>query len=503
MVFGTFRHHYFIGEMGCMRKNVTVALLLATFLAAIEGTVVSVATPVIASELSGAALVSWVFAAFLLFTAVSTPIYGKVADLFGRKRVLLFGIGLFTLASLLCGLATSMEQLIVFRALQGLGAGAVLPISMTIIGDLYDYEERGKIQGILSAVWGVSGVLGPVIGGFLVETLSWRYVFLLNVPFALVSFFMIVVFYKESIESTTERIDIKGALFFAGGTTAFLYALITFSETNIWTLPVVSGLGISLILLTSFFLSERRSKTPLLPLELLKNPIIASINGAVFFAAWVLVSMSAYIPIWAQAVLGKSATEAGFMLMPLSVAWTFTSIIGGRTLGVASPKKRAVIGMSLLLIGTVILTMMGSTSADLWIYIAVATIGVGFGLSQPMFIVVLQTVVSYRQRGTATASNSFLSTVGQTLGVAVFGAVFNFIVLRGFREGGQLDGVSLESFFNQTVTKTLDDSIRVQGETLIATGLNTVFFGAAIAALIALLISLRLPPRPPTPSRDV
>ncbi|TCI26930.1 MFS transporter [Exiguobacterium sp. SH3S2] len=485
-----------------MRKNVTVALLLATFLAAIEGTVVSVATPVIASELNGAALVSWVFAAFLLFTAVSTPIYGKVADLFGRKRVLLFGIGLFTLASLLCGLATSMEQLIVFRALQGLGAGAVLPISMTIIGDMYKYEERGKIQGILSAVWGVSGVLGPVIGGFLVETLSWRYVFLLNVPFALLSFIMIVTFYKETVAETTERIDIKGALLFAGGTTAFLYALITFSETNILTLPVVVSAVLSLILLVSFFMSERRAKTPLLPLELLKQPIIASINGAVFFAAWVLVSMSAYIPIWAQAVLGKSATEAGFMLMPLSVAWTFTSIIGGRTLGAASPRRRAVFGMGLLLVGTVILTLMTPSSSDVWVYLAVAIIGVGFGLSQPMFIVVLQTVVSYRERGTATAANSFLSTVGQTLGVAVFGAMFNFIVLSGFRNDETLSGASLESFFNRAASATLDESVRLQGEQLIASGLNSVFVGAALAAFIALLIALRLPARPPEPSRD-
>ncbi|WP_214829115.1 MDR family MFS transporter [Exiguobacterium algae] len=484
-----------------MRRNVTIALLLATFLAAIEGTVVSVATPVIASELNGATLVSWVFAAFLLFTAVSTPIYGKLADLFGRKRVLLFGIGLFTLSSLLCGLSTSMEQLIVFRALQGLGAGAVWPISMTIIGDLFKYEERGKIQGILSAVWGISGVLGPVIGGFLVETLSWRYVFLLNVPFSLLSFAMIVMFYKETVTETAERIDMKGALLFAAGTSAFLYALISYSETNVWTTPIiVSGLC-SVLFITSFFLLERRAKTPLLPLDLLKQPTIAAINGAVFFGAWVLVSMSAYIPIWAQAVLGKTATEAGFMLMPLSVAWTFTSIIGGRTLGVASPKRRAITGMGFLILGTFLLTLLTQDSSDAWVYLAVGIIGVGFGLSQPMFIVVLQTVVSYKQRGTATATNSFLSTVGQTLGVAVFGAVFNFIVLNDFKNNETLQRVALEDFFNQSVTETLSLTVRTQGEQLIATGLNSVFIGAMLAAVIAFLIALRLPARPPEPSQ--
>ncbi len=192
-----------------MRKKVTVALLLATFLAAIEGTIVATATPVMASELNGAKLVSWIFAGFLLFMAVSTPIYGKMADLYGRKRVLLFGIGVFTVASLACGLAQSMEMLIVFRAVQGIGAGAVLPIAMTIIGDLYTYEERGKIQGVLSAVWGISGVAGPLVGGFLVESLSWRYIFLLNVPFALLSFFMIVVYYKETVRETERKIDYR------------------------------------------------------------------------------------------------------------------------------------------------------------------------------------------------------------------------------------------------------------------------------------------------------
>lgn len=190
------------------------------------------------------------------------------------------------------------------------------------------------------------------------------------------------------------------------------------------------------------------------------------------------------------------------MLMPLSVAWTFTSIIGGRTLGAASPRRRAVTGMSLLLVGTIILTLLTQSSPDVFIYLAVAIIGVGFGLSQPMFIVVLQRVVSYRQRGTATAANSFLSTVGQTLGVAIFGAIFNFIVLSGFRNDEMLRGASLESFFNRATSAALDETVRLQGEQLIATGLNTVFVGAALAAFIALLIALRLPARPPEPSRD-
>jgi len=485
-----------------MRKKVTIALLLATFLAAIEGTIVATATPVIASDLKGAGLVSWIFAAFLLFMAVSTPIYGKVADLYGRKRVLLFGIGLFTLASLLSGLAPSMELLIVFRALQGLGAGAVLPIAMTIIGDLYTYDERGKIQGVLSAVWGVSGVAGPIIGGFLVETLSWRYIFLLNVSFALLAALMLVFYYKETVEETERKIDFLGAVLFATGMSALLYALLSGSETLDWTRPlVVLSFAASFVLLLLFYRAEKRANDPLLPPDVLKHPVIAVINSAVFFSAWVLVSMSAFIPIWAQSVLGKSPTAAGFLLMPLSLFWTLTAIFGGRTIGTASPRKRAMTGMSLLVAGTLILVLLDAGSSDIFIYLAVSMIGTGFGLSQPIFMVVLQTSVDWSRRGSATAVNSFLSTTGQTLGVAIFGTLFNISIGRAFLASNELKDKPVDPFFQAETAMRYEQSVRQAARSALSDGLDLVFIASLVCAVVALLIVRRMPDgRPDQPN---
>ncbi|WP_410502739.1 MDR family MFS transporter [Exiguobacterium acetylicum] len=477
-----------------MRKKVTVALLLATFLAAIEGTIVATATPVMASELNGAKLVSWIFAGFLLFMAVSTPIYGKMADLYGRKRVLLFGIGVFTVASLACGLAQSMEMLIVFRAVQGIGAGAVLPIAMTIIGDLYTYEERGKIQGILSAVWGISGVAGPLVGGFLVESLSWRYIFLLNVPFALLSFFMIVVYYKETVRETERKIDYRGALLFALGMSAFLYGLLSGSESETFLRPIIlASFFISFVLLFTFYRVEKKASDPLLPPAVIRHPVILVINLAVFFSAWVLVSMSAYIPIFAQGVLGKSPTEAGFMLMPLSLFWTLTAIIGGRTIGVASPRYRTMTGMGLLIVGTTILSLITRESSDVFIYLAVSLIGIGFGLSQPVFMVVLQTSVDWSLRGSATAVNSFLSTTGQTLGVAIFGTIFNLSILRSFAASDTLSGYAIDPFFQSSTAKSFGQDVQYAAEIALSHGLRYVFIGGIICAVLAFAMTWRLP----------
>lgn len=485
-----------------MRKNVTIALLLATFLAAIEGTIVATATPVMASELNGAKLVSWIFAGFLLFMAVSTPIYGKMADLYGRKRVLLFGIGVFTLASLACGLAQTMESLIIFRAVQGIGAGAVLPIAMTIIGDLYTYEERGKIQGVLSAVWGISGVAGPLVGGFLVETLSWRYIFLLNVPFALISFIMIVVYYKETVKATTRKIDYRGAVLFAVGMSALLYALLSGSESETFLRPVILiSFGVSAGLLFWFYRVEKKAADPLLPPAVIRHPVILVINLAVFFSAWVLVSMSAYIPIFAQGVLGKSPTEAGFMLMPLSLFWTITAIIGGRTIGIASPRYRTMTGMGLLVVGMIILTFIDRSSSDVFIYLAVSLIGIGFGLAQPVFMVVLQTSVDWSLRGSATAVNSFLSTTGQTLGVAIFGTLFNVSIIQAFSDSPLLSAYSIDPFFQSDTAGRYGTEVQSAAEQALANGLHLVFIGGLVCAVLAFLMTFRLPKvRPEDPT---
>ncbi|AIK31960.1 sugar (and other) transporter family protein [Bacillus anthracis] len=306
-----------------------------TFLSAVEGTIVSTAIPRITSDLSGVELVSWVYAIYMLATAVSTPIYGKLADLFGRKKVLLIGATIFLVGSALCGVVTSMEQLIFFRALQGIGAGAVMPITMTIIGDLYsEAKDRAKAQGWMSAVWGVSGVIGPLVGGFLVDSLSWRYIFFLNVPFGIIACLMIAIYYKESIKPAKHHIDYLGATVFSLSMIALLYALLTGSSKQNWGDVTIIGLLIfAVVSFIIFLFIEKKSPEPLIPLALFSNRTLSTINILTLIAGAMIISITMYLPIWSQGVLGKNATEAGLILMPIPVMWTFGAIFSGNLVG--------------------------------------------------------------------------------------------------------------------------------------------------------------------------
>ncbi|MDN4093232.1 MDR family MFS transporter [Brevibacillus agri] len=466
-----------------MRVKIMVALMLSTFLAAMEGTIVSTAVPRITSDLSGFELVSWVYAIYMLATAVSAPIYGKLADLFGRKNVLLIGIGIFLLGSTLCGVAMTMGQLIVFRAIQGLGAGAVMPITMTIIGDLYtEQTARAKAQGWISAVWGLSGVAGPLVGGFLVDTLSWRYIFFLNLPFGLVSFFMLVWFYREKLLPKAKRhIDYPGALIFTVGTIALLYALLTGSQHQSWTSPVTISLIVFAAVTYLVFVSvEKKSPEPLIPLSLLTNRNVTMINMLTFLTNGIVISMVVYLPIWSQGVLGESATMAGFVLTPMPVCWTIGSVLSGNLLGKLRAEQLITGGTAILTVAATLLTILSSHSAGYLIYVAVGLIGLGMGLISPIVMVKIQASVPVDKRGTAVALNTFTGTFSQTFGAAVFGMLFNLMTVAG---GHANLGASFE-------TGSLPAGELAAIRDVLASGVHVVFTGALVIAVGCFLLSL-------------
>ncbi|MBG9564365.1 MDR family MFS transporter [Brevibacillus agri] len=466
-----------------MRVKIMVALMLSTFLAAMEGTIVSTAVPRITSDLSGFELVSWVYAIYMLATAVSAPIYGKLADLFGRKNVLLIGIGIFLLGSTLCGVAMTMGQLIVFRAIQGLGAGAVMPITMTIIGDLYtEQTARAKAQGWISAVWGLSGVAGPLVGGFLVDTLSWRYIFFLNLPFGLVSFFMLVWFYREKLLAKAKRhIDYPGALIFTVGTIALLYALLTGSQHQSWTSPVTISLIVFAAVTYLVFVSvEKKSPEPLIPLSLLTNRNVTMINMLTFLTNGIVISMVVYLPIWSQGVLGESATMAGFILTPMPVCWTIGSVLSGNLLGKLRAEQLITGGTAILTVAATLLTILSSHSAGYLIYVAVGLIGLGMGLISPIVMVKIQASVPVDKRGTAVALNTFTGTFSQTFGAAVFGMLFNLMTVAG---GHANLGASFE-------TGSLPAGELAAIRDVLASGVHVVFTGALVIAVGCFLLSL-------------
>jgi EmrB/QacA subfamily drug resistance transporter len=399
------------------RPLTVVALLLGLFLAAMEMTVVSTAMPTVVGELGGLPLYAWAFAAYMLTATVTVPIHGKLADLRGRKPVLLAGIALFLLGSGGCGTAQSMEALIAWRAVQGVGAGAIQPVTLTIVGDLFDVRERGRMQGLFGAVWGVAGLVGPVLGGAIVRTLGWRWVFYVNVPFGLSCAAVLSLAYHERPERHPHRLDLGGAALLSGAVVALLVAPRS-SAAGAVALPVAA------VLLALFVAVERRALEPLLPLDLFRRRIIAvsSATGALLGAA--MLSMVTFVPLWVQSILGASPTAAGAAIAPMAIGWPIASAIAGRLLARVGYRRlllcglatsaTAGLGLALLLRpGASVLVAQGLTFAY----------GVGLGLANTPLLIAVQTSVPWSRRGVATASTMFFRTIGGTLAVGILGGV--------------------------------------------------------------------------------
>ncbi|HET7558992.1 MAG TPA: MDR family MFS transporter [Limnochordia bacterium] len=412
------------------RQMTTVAMLVAIFLVAIDVTVVGTAMPQIARDLQGLSLYSWVFAIYTLTASVTTPIYGKLADLFGRKVVFSVGVVLFVLGSVLSGMAQSMTELVWFRAFQGIGAGAVLPITFTIIGDLYTGEERARMQGLFSSVWGVAGLLGPLVGGLFVDHISWRWIFYINVPVGGAALVLVALFLHERFERQAKRIDYWGALTFTVGVSSLLYALLNGGTTYPWGSAAIFGLfALAAASLALFFWIESKAPQPMLPLELFRLRVIAVSNLISFLVSFVLIGVNVYLPMWIQTVLHHSATNSGLTLMPLSFAWPLGSTLAGRYMYRIGAKPTVLIGTALVAAGSA-WTLAVQLGSPYWYLTGLmVVIGLGMGYATTPTTVLIQSAVGWNLRGAATASNTFVRSLGQTVGVAAYGSLFNVLAL--------------------------------------------------------------------------
>ena len=399
------------------RPLTTVALALSLFMAALEMTVVSTAMPTVVGELGGLRSYAWVFTAYMLASTVTVPIFGKLADLYGRKPVLLFGIGLFLAGSVLSGLSTSMNMLIAFRTLQGLGAGSMQPVSLTIIGDLYTLEQRAKVQGVFSGVWGIAGLVGPLTGGLIVKYLTWHWVFFINVPVGLGAFALLVFFFHEQVQHKPQKLDYAGAVLLSAGVVALLFG--------------VQGIGrnlpellVGIVLLAAFVWVERRVAEPIIPMSIFKNPAItiSAVAGALFSAA--MFGATTYVPLYVQGVLGGSATLAGGMITPMIVGWPVASLFAGRLLLKTGFRPLIVGGLGLTVIGTGAMALLLKPESSLLIpELAMALFGIGLGFTATSLLIAVQTSVGWELRGVATASHMFFRTIGGALGVGLMGGV--------------------------------------------------------------------------------
>lgn len=475
------------------RTLVMLAMMVSTFLAAIEGTIVSTAMPIIAGELQGIKLMNWVFSVFLLLSAVTVPIFGKLSDLFGRKKIFLVGTIVFMVGSGLCGLSQTMEQLIIFRVVQGIGAGALLPVTATIVADIYPYEKRAQMMGYLSLVWGVAGVFGPLVGGFFVDQLTWRWIFYMNVPFGLITIFMVIMFFKEELVIAKKRVDYLGAVTFSIGTFLLLFAFQIGGEKNEWLTPTV-GLLIfgALVIIGLFLYIETKVKEPLIPLSLFKIRSISVGNTIGFFMSAVLIGIMVYIPMWVQGVLGYGATVSGLILAPMSVLWTVGSFLSGKMLLKSGVKLTNIVGIALFLITALWLATVHIATPQTVFYFISALQGIAFGLIMTSTTVTVQSAVGWSERGVATASNTFFRNLGQTIGVALLGTFFNAKIAASLRAKAHRED-ALNQLLNPQSAADLPAGTRESLRHVLVGGIHSVFIILLAITAVALALAFALP----------
>ena len=478
------------------RTMVTIAVMLGTFLAALDSTIVGTAMPTIIGRLGGMSMFSWVFSIYLLTGAVTTPVYGKLADIYGRRRVYAWGAGIFIVGSALCGLSQNMIQLVVFRAVQGLGSGAVLPITITIIGDIFTLEERARMQGLFSSVWGVSAIIGPALGGVITDFLDWRWIFYINLPIGLVSIIMLLIYLQEEKISRRARIDYLGSATLMAGVTCLLLALLQGGEAFPWNSPFIISLFLSSgLFLAAFFHIQSRTAEPMLPLNLFGERIIAMSLLASFLAGAVLIGASVYVPLFVQGVMGGSAVNAGAALAPMSIGWPLASIISGRLLLRVGYKKMTVLGMFFQICASVMLLSLNSASGQFFVCITSFVMGLGLGFCTTSLIVTVQSVVDWHSRGIATAAVQFMSTLGSTIGIAFTGMVVNGLIKRAVAPAG------MEALSVSTVNKLMDPLQRqlISQEQLfflksvLAVAIHGTFWLVMVLAVAGFITSLFLP----------
>ncbi|MEV6971607.1 MDR family MFS transporter [Hamadaea sp. NPDC051192] len=411
------------------RGPLLISLMLSIGLVAIDSTVIATAVPSVVASLGGFHQFPWLFSVYLLAQAVTVPIYGKLADLFGRKPMMLLGIGFFLVGSILCGFAWSMVALIIFRAVQGLGAGAIQPMSMTIVGDVYTTAERGKVQGYLASVWAISSVVGPTLGGVFSQFVDWRWIFFINIPLCLLAGVMLLRHLHEDVVRRKPVLDYRGAVLLTTGVTLLILGLLEGGEAWPWVSP--AGIGVpaaGLALLVVFVFVERRAAEPVVPLWVFRRRILLTSSLVSAGVGIVLIGLTSYVPTYVQGVLGTGPLVAGFALATFTLGWPLAASQSGRAYMRFGFRTTAIIGSSVAIAGCLLTTFLG-THTPVWVVGAVCfVVGLGMGWTAAPTLIAAQTTVGWSERGVVTAGNMFSRSVGSAVGVALFGAIANFVL---------------------------------------------------------------------------
>lgn len=423
--------------------------MMASFVAAVEVTIVATAMPTIVGALGDFDLFSWVFTAYLLIQGVTVPIYGRLCDFYGRKRVIYFGIFFFVLGSIMCGFAWNMISLIAFRVVQGFGGGSLATVSQTIVSDLYPPRERAKVQAYISTTFATSALVGPVLGAFIVAHLSWQWVFWINVPLCFIALAMLMATFRENVELHPHQIDYLGSFLMALATGLLMYALTrAASLSRSALLLLLGGAVISLILL---LIQERRAREPMLPLEIWRTPIVAFGNLASGSLGAMQMAITAFLPAFIQGVMGQSAFLAGLALSGMSAAWPLGGFIATRSLLTVSYRTSSSLGCIVLIMGSVMMMVLDPSSGIGWAIGSAFLVGLGMGLTNMGFYVGIQASADWHQRGVVTSTYNYSRIIGQSIGTAVFGGIVNAALADQVESGSDIVSRLLEPALRQMV----------------------------------------------------
>lgn len=431
------------------RGPVLVALMVTTGLVAIDATILATAVPTIVRELGGFSSFPWLFSVYLLTQAVTVPIYSKLADVWGRKPVALVGIALFGIGSVLCGVAWSMPALIAFRAVQGLGAGAVQPMAVTIAGDIYTVAERAKVQGYIASVWGVSSVVGPTLGGVFSQWASWRWIFFVNVPLCLLAAWLLWRRLHEDVERREHRIDWAGGALLTGALSLLILGILEGGEAWAWLSgPSLMVLGLGLALLVVFLLVERRAVEPVLPLDLLSRRLLATTALVSVGVGVVLIGLTSYVPAFLEALLGVTPLVSGLTLALLTIGWPVSASQSGRLYLRYGFRTTALVGSAVVVLGCAWLVVAVGRPSLAAVGAGCFVVGMGLGLTASPTLIAAQSSVDWGERGVVTGANLFARSIGSAVGVAVLGAIVNGAL-------GGLDADAAPDLFQEGVREAL------------------------------------------------